>query len=85
VDAVSAKLFPASWTATTGATTRAEELLGESGVMVGQGSSSEEEQDVNGEVVTREVEKGQARETVRAGFYGLGFVLGVVGIWGDLL
>jgi autophagy-related protein 33 len=90
VDTLSAKLFPASWTsaATTSSSPagrKAEELLCESGVMVGQGSSSEDEQDVNGEVVTREVEKGQARETVRAGLYGLGFMLGVVGIWGDLL
>lgn len=54
-------------------------------MIVGQGSSSEEEQDVNGEVVTKEVEKGQGRETVRAGIYGVGFVLGLVGIWGDLL
>jgi autophagy-related protein 33 len=57
--------------------------------MVGQGSSSstsggeEEEVDVNGEVVRKAVERQQVVENVKAGFWGLGFVLSVIGIWGD--
>jgi autophagy-related protein 33 len=57
--------------------------------MVGQGSSSstsggeEEEVDVNGEVVRKAVERQQVVESVKAGFWGLGFVLSVIGIWGD--
>lgn len=54
--------------------------------MVGQTSGSEtgDEDDVNGESVRKEVEKGQAREKVRLGLFGFGFTLGIVGIWGDL-
>jgi autophagy-related protein 33 len=62
---------------------KAEEQLSESGVMVGQSSSSEDEEDINGEVVRRAVEKSQVVEQVKTGLWGLGFVMGVVGIWGD--
>ena len=68
----------------------------ESGVMVGQGScgvssvshASEEEEDedetgVNGEVVRRGVERAQVVESVRAGIWGFGFLMSIVGIWGD--
>jgi autophagy-related protein 33 len=51
--------------------------------MVGQSSSSEDEEDINGEVVRRAVEKSQVVEQVKTGLWGLGFVMGVVGIWGD--
>jgi autophagy-related protein 33 len=57
--------------------------LDESGVIVGQSSGSEDEDDVNGEVVRRAVEKSQLLERVKTGFWGLGFLMGVVGIWGD--
>jgi autophagy-related protein 33 len=57
--------------------------------MVGQGSSSstsggeEEDVDVNGEVVRKAVERQQVVESIKTGFWGLGFVLSVIGIWGD--
>jgi len=62
---------------------RRESELAESGVMVGQSSSSDDEEDVNGEVVRNAVEKNQLVETIRTGFWGLGFLFSVVGIWGD--
>ncbi|KAF2675475.1 hypothetical protein BT63DRAFT_450463 [Microthyrium microscopicum] len=86
VDNAARKLYPAAFS-TTDTKSRAEELA-ESAVLVGQGSSSsenEEEEDVNGEVVRREVEKAQAQEKIRFGVWGFGFVVGVIGIWGDML
>ena len=83
---MAAKIYPASQgSATSPKKPSRSEELGESGVIVGQASSSEDEDDVNGEVVRREVEKGQAQEAVRTGFWGLGFALGVIGLWGDML
>lgn len=38
---------------------------------------------VNGEVVRRGVKRGQAVEAARAGIFGLGFLMAVVGVWGD--
>lgn len=62
----------------------------ESAVLVGDGngsssgkSESGDEEAVNGEVVRRSVERGRAVEAVRTGVWGLGFVMGVIGIWGD--
>lgn len=40
-------------------------------------------EDVNGEEVERTARRQQFLEFVRAGVAGLGFVMGVVGIWGD--
>lgn len=40
-------------------------------------------EDVNGEEVERTARNQQFVEFVRAGVVGLGFVMGVVGIWGD--
>jgi autophagy-related protein 33 len=57
--------------------------MAESAVMVGQSSSSEDEEDVNGEVVRKAVEKQQLAESIRTGFWGLGFLLSVIGLWGD--
>lgn len=60
--------------------------LAESAVMVGQSSGSSEasdEEDINGEVVRKAVERNQLTETIRAGLYGTGFLLSVIGIWGD--
>lgn len=65
--------------------------IDESAVLVsdGNGSSSgksesgDEMESVNGEMVRRGVERGRAVEAFRTGFWGLGFVMGVVGIWGD--
>jgi hypothetical protein len=67
--------------------------IDESAVLVsdGNGSSSsgrsetgdDVESGVNGEMVRRGVERGRAVEAFRTGFWGLGFVMGVVGIWGD--
>lgn len=65
--------------------------LDESAVMVtppttaSQGSESgdEPEINVNGEVVRRGVERGRAIEAARAGIFGVGFFMAVVGIWGD--
>jgi len=52
----------------------------------GEGGASggeDEDIDVNGEVVRKAVERQQVVEKVRAGFWGLGFVFSVIGIWGD--
>jgi autophagy-related protein 33 len=57
--------------------------MGESAVMVGQSSSSEDEEDVNGEVVRKGVERNQLAETIRTSLWGFGFLLSVIGIWGD--
>lgn len=40
-------------------------------------------EEVNGEEVERTARNQQFVEFVRAGVSGLGFVMGVVGIWGD--
>jgi len=62
----------------------------ESAVLVGDGgaessgkSESGDDEAVNGEVVRRGVERARAVEAVRTGIWGLGFAMGVVGIWGD--
>ena len=60
----------------------------ESAVLVdGGGSSSGKsesgDEEVNGEVVRRGVERARAVEAVRTGIWGLGFAMLVVGIWGD--
>lgn len=61
----------------------------ESGVIVtppASGSESGdglEEEAVNGEVVRRGVERGRAVEAARAGIFGVGFFMAVVGLWGD--
>lgn len=44
---------------------------------------ADEEGEVNGEQVEKEARRQQFIEFVRAGVSGLGFVMGVVGIWGD--
>lgn len=46
-------------------------------------SGDEAEINVNGEVVRRAVETNRKIEAARAGIFGLGFVMGVIGIWGD--
>jgi autophagy-related protein 33 len=49
-------------------------------------SDSGDEQEmggVNGEVVRLGVEKGRTVEAARAGIFGLGFLMAVVGLWGD--
>ena len=43
----------------------------------------DEEGEVNGEQVEKEARRQQFVEFVRTGVSGLGFVMGVVGIWGD--
>lgn len=43
----------------------------------------EEQGEVNGEQVEKEARRQQFIEFVRTGVSGLGFVMGVVGIWGD--
>lgn len=61
----------------------------ESAVLVGDGNGSSSgksengDEDVNGEVVRRGVERGRAVEAMRTGIWGLGFVMSVIGIWGD--
>lgn len=58
----------------------------ESGVIIGSNGSSEdgeEQEAVNGEIVRRGVERGRKAEAVRTGIWGLAFMLGVVGIWGE--
>lgn len=42
-----------------------------------------ESEDVNGEQVERRAREQQWVEMTRAGVSGLGFVMGVIGIWGD--
>jgi autophagy-related protein 33 len=83
VDRIAARISgPSRTPSSTERSPRAEELS-ESGVMVGQSSSSDDEEDINGEVVRRSVEKSQVVEQVKTGLWGLGFMMGVVGIWGD--
>jgi autophagy-related protein 33 len=73
---------------------RSDEHLGESGVIVGKrgtssasatasNSSEVDEEEINGEVVRKAVEKQQNEEKVKSGLWGLAFVFGVIGIWGD--
>lgn len=38
---------------------------------------------VNGEMVRRSVERFRVAQAVRAGVAGVGFLMSVVGIWGD--
>lgn len=45
--------------------------------------STEDEQSVNGEMVERDVVASQKREGSRVLISAVGFVLAVVGIWGD--
>ncbi|MCJ1307621.1 hypothetical protein MMC25_001268 [Agyrium rufum] len=45
--------------------------------------ASTEEEEVNGEVVREEMVGWRKREIVRGTWAGLGFLMGVVGIWGD--
>jgi len=42
-----------------------------------------EERDLNGEEIRRGIESWRALQAVRAGISGLGFIMAVVGIWGD--
>ena len=48
-----------------------------------QSVSIDEVGDVNGEQVEKRARDQQFLEFVRAGVAGLGFAMGVVGIWGD--
>jgi hypothetical protein len=50
---------------------------------VGSESGDEDVSGVNGEVVRRGVEKGRQVEAVKAGIFGVGFFMAVVGVWGD--
>jgi autophagy-related protein 33 len=43
----------------------------------------EAEGEVNGEEMRRSMESWMKSQAIRAGVVGLGFVLAVVGIWGD--
>ncbi|KAK4625624.1 Autophagy-related protein 33 [Fulvia fulva] len=43
----------------------------------------EDVEDVNGEQVERRARSAQMVEFVRTGVAGLGFVMGVIGVWGD--
>lgn len=43
----------------------------------------EEEEDLNGEQVEKKARQRQWAEFVRMGVSGVGFTMGVVGIWGD--
>jgi autophagy-related protein 33 len=70
-----------------------DDEIGESAVLIGDGNGSgssvksesgeDDTEAMNGEVVRRGVERGQAVEAFRTGFWGLGFMMGIVGIWGD--
>lgn len=42
-----------------------------------------EEENVNGEKVEAEMGRERWTQAVRTGVCGLGFVMGVVGVWGD--
>ena len=44
---------------------------------------SEEEEEVNGEAVREEIEGWRREERLRAGVWGVGWAMCVVGIWGD--
>ncbi|KAK5174785.1 uncharacterized protein LTR77_001868 [Saxophila tyrrhenica] len=48
-----------------------------------KGPEEEEISDVNGEQVEKRAREQQWIEFVRAGVSGVGFVMGVVGLWGD--
>jgi autophagy-related protein 33 len=73
---------------------RSDEHLSESGVIVGKrgtsttsatasNSSEVDEEEINGEVVRKAVEKQQTEEKVKSSLWGLAFVFGVLGLWGD--
>lgn len=51
--------------------------------MGGKPVTEEEIEDVNGEQVEKKARDQQWIEFTRTGVSGLGFVMGVVGIWGD--
>jgi autophagy-related protein 33 len=48
-----------------------------------QGVVEEDVDDVNGEEVERKAREQQWIEFVRGGVSGLGFAMGVLGLWGD--
>ncbi|KAL2159500.1 hypothetical protein VTH06DRAFT_2505 [Thermothelomyces fergusii] len=52
---------------------------------VGEEQDSEDVADVNGEEVRAEVEGFLKKQVVRSALAGLGFLLSVVGIWGDVV
>ncbi len=49
----------------------------------GFGTGLEKDGEVNGEEVERRARELQWGEVLRMGVSGVGFVMGVVGIWGD--
>jgi len=57
-------------------------LIGDGGGSV-SGKSESGDEEVNGEVVRRGVERARAVEALRTGIWGVGFAMLVVGIWGD--
>ena len=48
-----------------------------------EGTSGEEEDEVNGEEVRMQMEGFMTGQIVRTAIAGLGFAMSVVGIWGD--
>lgn len=48
-----------------------------------EGTAEQNLDDVNGEEVERRAREQQFIEFVRCGLSGLGFAMGVLGIWGD--
>lgn len=71
------------WTALAAAGSNLPDLFA---VVVGKAnerSSTQDEGNVNGEMVERDVVASQKREGSRVLISAVGFVLAVVGIWGD--
>ena len=52
-------------------------------VLLKQWVQKEQVEDVNGEIVEKKARDQQRFEFVKAGVSALGFVMAVVGIWGD--
>lgn len=48
-----------------------------------RGTENDADRDVNGESVEREMVRERWMQSVRTGISGVGFLMGVVGIWGD--
>lgn len=59
------------------------ELLGDAHSDEGSASGEEFDEDVNGEEVRSEVEYFVRNQLIQTAVSGIGFVMAVIGIWGD--
>lgn len=47
------------------------------------GETESDAEELNGEVLREVMDAWRARQLLRTGFWGLGWIMSVVGIWGD--